>query len=256
MKNISLALWWWAARWYVHLGLIKYLEEKKYNITEVSWTSMWAIIGWLVAIWYSSEEMIEFWKKINFLKHIDFWSKEWLLKGKKVYKLLLDIFWETKIENLKIDLKIIACNIDTWEKKVFTSWKIIDAIRASISLPWIFNPFVIDEINYVDGWIISNLPIEVLTWDNIIASSALKTYSTPIKKSKKLLWMEFSKWFFNINFQILQRSTLILMQQNELRSIESNNAKVINYNFEKLDFFDFHKLDQFVEIGYKEAKKI
>lgn len=49
--------------------------------------------------------------------------------------------------------------LKTWEKIIFKSWKLIDALRASISLPGIFKPYEIDHIKYIDWWLKSNLPV-------------------------------------------------------------------------------------------------
>ena len=58
MKKIySLALWWWAAIWFVHIWVIKYIEENDIEVTEISWTSMWAIVASFYAIWKTSEFM-------------------------------------------------------------------------------------------------------------------------------------------------------------------------------------------------------
>ena len=185
-KQFSLALWWWAARWLAHVWVIKYLYEKDIQIKEVSWTSMWAIIWSLLAIWKTPQEMLEFARSIKYHKLVDMDLRHWVLKGKKVMKKLEEIFWDVCIESLDVKLKIIATNIETWEKKVFDKWPIVEAIRASISLPWIFSPHKILDNNYVDGWISSNLPIEVLTWKNVIAVSALKKVNTPIRKNRKI----------------------------------------------------------------------
>jgi len=66
-KNYALALWWWAARWLAHIGILQYIEEKNIEINEISWTSMWAVVAWFYAIWKSVEEMKEFAKSINYL---------------------------------------------------------------------------------------------------------------------------------------------------------------------------------------------
>lgn len=69
-------------------------------------------------------------------------------------------------------------------KIIFTKWKIIDAIRASVSLPGIFKPYKIDWNHFIDWWIVNNLPIEVLSWKYIIASSALKSNIWKLEKIK------------------------------------------------------------------------
>ena len=257
-KQYWLALGWGAARWFIHIGVIKYIEENNFNITEVSWTSMWAIIAALYAVWKTSEEIIEIAKSINFIKLIDFDFKEWLLKWIKVSKYLQQIFWEAKFSDTKIKLRIVATNVENWEKKVFKSWFIVDAIRASISLPWIFKPHKIWKQLYIDWWIVNNLPIEVLDEDNIIAVSALKKVNKNLQKTKTFFWINFRVSFLNLNFQILQRTIILMMKQNEDRSLNNSSKQIlfIYPDYKNLDFYSFNKIDQFVDIWYKEFKKV
>lgn len=258
MKKYSLALWWWAARWLAHIWIIKYLGEEEIEINEISGTSMWAIVAALFAIWQTSEQMQDFAKTLNFLKLIDPGFKTWLLKWKKIEKKLMQVFWDMDIEDTKIPLKIIATNIETSESQVFTSWKIVTALRASMSLPGIFIPQKINWESYVDGWIMMNLPIEALDWKDIIAISALKINGWPIERTKKIIWINFKSGFFQNNYEIIKRSVILMMKVNEDNSLKTPNKNInfIRPNFWKLDIIDFNKVDEFVEIGYRDAKKL
>ena len=70
IKKYWLALWWWAARGFAHIWLIKYLEEKNIEINEVSGTSMWAIIASCFAIWMNSSEMEKVVSDINYFNSL------------------------------------------------------------------------------------------------------------------------------------------------------------------------------------------
>ena len=72
------------------------------------------------------------------------------------------MYGKTKISHTKIPLKIIATCLDTSEKTVFTDIAIVDAVRASLSVPALFEPHIIDGKHYIDGMLYENLPISVL----------------------------------------------------------------------------------------------
>ena len=258
MKKISLALWGWSARWFAHIWVLKYLEEKEIGIDEISGTSMWAIIWAMIAIRMKSNEILDFTKELNFLKLVDIDLKTWLLKWNKIEKKMAIVFWDKRIEDCKIPLKIIATNIEKSESKVFESWKIVDAIRASISLPWVFIPKEIEWESYVDWWIMMNLPIEVLNWVNILAVSALKINTWKIVKEKSFLWIKIKTGFLKNNYEIIKRSVIAMMKVNEDNSLRTvwKNITLIRPDFWKLDIIDFGKVDEFVEIGYEECKKL
>jgi NTE family protein len=154
-------------------------------------------------------------------------------------------------------LKIVATNIETGKRKVFTKWKISKALRASLSLPWAFVPYKIWNFYYVDWWVVNNLPIDVLKGKNIIWVSALKNIKWPLIFKKKFLWFEINTNFFEYNYQILHRTILLMMKQNEDKSIMNLKWKwvTIRPEFWDLDYYDYSKLAEFIEIGYKEAKK-
>ena len=256
MKKISLALWWWAARWFVHIWVLKYLEEKNIQIGEISWTSMWAIIWAMIAIWKNAKQIEEFAKSLNFLKLVDFDLKTGLLKWEKIVNKLNEVFEWKKIEETKIPLKIIATNINEAKSEVFTKWDIVQALRASFSLPWIFTPCKINWINYVDGGVMMNLPIEVLDWKNILAVSALKVSKWEIVKEKEFLWFKIKTSFWKNNYEIIKRSIALMMKVNEDNSLKTadKNITFIRPDFWKLDILDFDKIDEFIEIWYNSCK--
>lgn len=262
-KKYSLALWWWSAKWFSHIWVIKYLEENqdKIIINEIAWTSMWAIIWACFAIWIKSINMLEFLENISFFKLIDLDLKTWLIHWKKIYKKLEELFWETRIEEAKIPLKIIATNIYSWEKEVFTSWKIVDAIRASISLPVIFKSFEIDCKKYVDWWLSSNLPVLELCWNDIIAVSVIRDSFKEIKTHRKIFNVSIKKFFLWINYQILKKTVNITMNNNENLSLEIakyrwKNVKLIVPDLWNFEYHDFLKHNDLITKWYEEAIKV
>ncbi|ATU05228.1 hypothetical protein BKN14_02100 [Candidatus Gracilibacteria bacterium HOT-871] len=256
-KKYGLALGGGSARGFVHIGVLKYLEEKNIEIGEITGTSMGALIGALCAMGKNSKEIKKIAKEINYMKLFDFDFIYGSVKGDKVKKKIKYYFGDLKIEELKIKLKIIATNLETGEKKVFESGSIVDALRASISIPGVFKPYKIGKDVYVDGLVVDNLPIDELSLENKIGVSAIKLPSGPLSTKRKVLGIQLPKFFLNLNYQILYRTIVNLMYQNEAKSIEiaSGNKQVLHFDFGKLEFFNFSKVDKFVEIGYETAKK-
>lgn len=256
-KIYWLALWWGSARWLVHIWVLKYLEEKNIKIWEIAGTSMWALIWAFFAIWKTSKEIREVAKELKYYKLLDFDLRYWFIKWEKIRKKLIHYFWDWQIEDLPIKLKIIATDIETWEIKIFEKWSLVDALRASISIPWIFKPYKIWENFYIDWLVVKNLPIDELSLENKIWVSASKVQVWALKSKRKFLWFDFKKWFFSLNYQILQRSITNMMYQNELKSFENTtwNKQLLEFEFWQLDFFNFSEYEKFIKIGYETAKK-
>lgn len=256
-ESYALALWGWAARWLAHIWVVSYIEKNNIKINEISGTSMGAIIASCYALWFNSEKIIQIAKDINYLKLVDLGSREWIIRWNKIHTKLKEFFENKNIEDCDIPLKIVATDLSTGEKTIFQSWPIADAVRASISLPSIIKPFLKNDREYIDWWISSNLPIEVLENQNIIAVSALKNINTAIVREKDFYFFSLQKSFFAMNYQILQKSIIIMMKQNELSSLATPNKNIIllEPDYGKLDFIHFHKVDEFIEVWEKIAEK-
>jgi len=250
-KEYWLALGWGSAKWFVHIWVISVLLKNNILIKEVSWTSMWAIIAAAFALEYTPSEMLDFLDEISFLKLADLSLWEWLIKWNKILK-VLDKFYKNKnIEDLKIPLKIIATDINSWEKIVFTKWNIANAVRSSISLPWVFYPYKHNDLFLVDWWASENLPISVLDSNNIIAVSVMLGSILPIKESKTILWIKFNGLF--TKYEIIQQYFRIINISNENNSIKQakslwKNVNLILPDLNKFSYSDFSKYKDIIKV--------
>ncbi len=250
----SLALGWGAARGLAHIGVIKRLEELWVTPREISGTSIGAIIGALYASGYNAHEMIQIANSIKMLQLLDFDLKNWLLKGNKIIKFLEKYIWKRTFADLKIPLSIVATNIDTGEKIIFREWLLIDAIRASIGIPGIFIPYKHRGMYLVDGWIIENLPISILSKEYpIIAVSVQLQMKKNIREKKSFFFPNGT--ILSNSYNILRKTIQIMMFQNELKSIQSrNNVTIIRLEREDIDYYNFMKMDNMIEEGHRSSQ--
>jgi len=161
-KNVALVLSSGGARGFAHIGAIKVLEQKGYNITSVAGTSMGALIGGIYACGQlpQFEEWVTTLNMMEVLRLTDLTiSSRGFVKGKKIIEKMKEIVPDRDIENLKIPYCAVATDILRGTEKVFTSGKLFDAIRASISIPDFFQPCQIGEDYFVDGGLVNPVPI-------------------------------------------------------------------------------------------------
>lgn len=161
-KDVALVLSSGGAKGFAHVGVIHALERHGFHIHSVAGASMGSLIGGL----YATGELDNF---IDFMANIDL--KELLkfvdinigpgglIKGEKVIEQLKELIPDRNIEDLEIPYCAIATDIVNGEEKVFTSGKLYDAIRASIAIPTVFTPHVIDGHHYVDGGVVNPIPV-------------------------------------------------------------------------------------------------
>jgi len=252
-----LALWGWAARWLAHVGVLKYLEEKNIEITEISGTSMWSIVAIAYASGMNIADIEQLANELKLYKLLDFDIKTGLLKWNKIEDFLKNKIWDLDFSDLKIPVKIVATCLETGEKHIFQTGSVITAMRASMSLPWILSPLELWDFHYIDGWVSCNLPIEALDSDNVIAVSALKNITGEFQKKKKIWNFNIPKSVFSLNYDVIHRAVVIMMDQNETRSRHTRN-KVITYmrpDFKDFDYYSFDKTWEIIELWYSEAVK-
>ena len=85
-----------------------------------------------------------------------------LLTGDKLYTYfsqLMKHVTETDFYHLPIPYAAVATDINTGEKVVLKEGNLAAAMRASMSIPMVFEPWKIDDHLLVDGGIVSNLPV-------------------------------------------------------------------------------------------------
>jgi NTE family protein len=161
-QNIALVLSSGGARGYAHIGAIKVLEEHGYGITSIAGTSMGAMIGGVFATGRLAE--FESWLVSLDIKEVlrltDFSiSSKGFVKGRKIFERIKDIMPECLIEDLLIPYCAVATDIIHGRETVFNEGSLYDAIRASVSIPTIFQPQQIGDHYYVDGGLTNPIPV-------------------------------------------------------------------------------------------------
>ena len=98
-----------------------------------------------------------------------------VFRGIKVYNFLHSIVNGLTFADTLIPLKIVASDLNTLEEVVYEEGKLIDAIRASITIPGIFRPVVSNGHTLIDGGITDPVPVQVLTWAGVSKIIAVNT---------------------------------------------------------------------------------
>lgn len=256
MQPFSLVLGGGSARGIAHIGVIQRLEELNAKPSHIVGTSIGAIVWAFYAFGFTSTEMRQVVRDTKFLTLIDPDVMHGGIKGRKVMTHFKKYFWEKTFADAIIPLTIVATNIDTGEKVVFQEGRIIDALRASISIPGVFVPFRYHGMSLVDGGIVANLPIEFATEDEkVIAVSVQMSVRKSVKKESKKLFFE--KTPFIHTYILLRKAVGIMITQNESVSIASRkNLLLIRPWRDDIDYYNFKKADALVEAGYEKSSEI
>ncbi len=161
-KKISLVLGSGGARGYSHIGVIEELERRGYEIVCISGASMGALIGGLHAAGklQAYKEWVLGLDALDVMALLDFsWDRRGMVRGDKVLHKLKEILGDIRIEDLPIAYTAVATDLRRNREVWFQKGDLLEAIRASISIPSFFTPVEMDGMLLVDGGALNPLPV-------------------------------------------------------------------------------------------------
>ncbi|MBJ7466035.1 MAG: patatin-like phospholipase family protein [Mycolicibacterium sp.] len=164
--RIALALGSGGARGYAHIGVINELTERGYDIVGVAGSSMGALVGGLHAAG-NLDEFADWAGALTqraVLRLLDpSLTSPGVLRAEKILDAVRDILGDVTIESLPIPYTSVATDLIAGKSVWLQRGPLDDAIRASIAIPGIFTPHVLDGRLLADGGILDPLPMAPLS---------------------------------------------------------------------------------------------
>jgi NTE family protein len=164
-KSVSLVLSSGGARGLAHVGVIEELEHRGYKIAEIAGCSAGALVGGM----YAAGKLEEFKDWICHLDRVDVFSlmdftfsSRGFIKGEKVYTALKKVVKDCQIEDFQIPFSCNAVDYKSGKEVIFRSGSLYAAIRASGSIPTVFQPAKIHKLELIDGGVLNPVPISLL----------------------------------------------------------------------------------------------
>jgi len=294
-KKVGLVLGSGGAKGLSHIGVIKFLEDNDIKIDFITGSSIGALIGGAYASGLSIKEIEDIALETDLTSTAKLFSpgfgKSGLVTGSKVQDFLTSILGDKNIEYLKIPFTAIATDIITGEEILFNKGNLVEAIRASISIPIVFQPVIWNNLVLVDGGLVNPVPINVareMGADYIIAvnilSSKNKHDSKPDKKFDNKIDLDKPleiipvlqrkledliidhKWIRNF-IKHKEKENLPGMKKILNRSVQIAQEKLIELSIElykpdvliepevgNIGIFDFYKAKEIIKKGYIAAE--
>ena len=241
---VALVLGSGGARGYAHIGVLEVLEQQGIRPDFIVGTSAGSIVGAIYASGKSAAEMREIALKLkaNDVRELNV-SLKGFLDGKKVEDYVNEQVHNMPLQKMKIPMYVVATELKDGTKTVFNHGNTGQAVRASASIPSMFVPTKIRNIEYVDGGLVSPVPVEVardLGADIVIAVDIL---AQPIHTETTNVW-----GLFNQNINIMQGR----LAEEELKDADI----VIQPDLrEKAHIFDVKGREMTMQAGVDAAKE-
>jgi len=165
-KKVGLALGGGAARGVAHIGVLETLERSGIPIDMIAGTSAGAAVGALYAQGKNTDELKKLVKGWNWLQRaqaIDLaLPRSGFIAGHRIKKLLRSIIGDVNFDDLNIPFACVATDVMTGEEVVINRGSVLEAVRASISVPIIFSVVKYGGRYLVDGGLVNPVPVSVL----------------------------------------------------------------------------------------------
>ncbi len=162
LPKIALVLGGGGTRGFAHVGVIKALEAQGITPDIIVGTSVGSAIGALYAAGYSGFQLQEISIPMKEEKVIDWsWPNRGLFIGKPLETFINKAVKQAPLEKLRRTFAVVATDLASGEEVVFRTGNTGIAVSASCAVPGVFQPVVINGRSYVDGGLVSPVPVSV-----------------------------------------------------------------------------------------------
>lgn len=285
-QKVGLVLSGGGAKGMAHIGVIRALEENGIPIDYIAGTSMGAVIGSLYAMGYSPDEMEALIRSDDFnnwylgTKDMDyqFYFKEnpptpSMISAQIAIKdsmtvirpmvnsvvdplqmnlAFVDVFagasaaCNNDFNNLLVPFRAVASDVFNKNSIVLSKGDLGDAVRASMSFPFVFRPIRMDSIIAYDGGIYDNFPVDVMVRDfnpdfilgSVVAVSPGKPEITVPD-----------------DYDLMGQVRSMIMQKSDY-SLDPKLGIKVEFNLSNVGLLDFQKIDEVSKMGYTNTMRL
>ncbi len=160
--KLGLALGGGAARGFAHVGVIQVLEENGIKPDLVVGTSAGSLVAAIYASGVSGSQLQQIAEGMEEAAFTD-WTlpifSRGMLRGDALAKYVNSLVAGKLIENMSIPLGVVATDLASGQGILFRRGDTGTAVRASSSVPAVFQPVKIGAREYVDGGLVSPVPV-------------------------------------------------------------------------------------------------
>lgn len=241
--RIGLALSGGAARGIAHIGVLKYLEERKAKLCCIAGTSAGSIVGSLYCSGKSVDELTEIASKMSWkdLVKISI-PRKGIIDSSHLLKIIKQHLGDIAFDQLELPLLVNAVDLISGKEIVMDEGPVADAVVASCAIPGIFTPVKRDKLLLVDGGLLDNLPSALIKGRNVDYLIAVNVGAqSPLQKEPESI------------FEVLIQSFYVMRHQADLPAQKQIDAIIVP-DLSDIAFHDTGKVDLLIKRGYEAAQ--
>jgi NTE family protein len=255
---VGLVLGCGGARGFAHLGIVRALHEARIPIDMIAGCSMGAIVGAGLALEWDAEEFKGRLRRafvdsnpINDYT-LPFFS---LVRGDKVARRLGEHFGGIRIENMWRPYCCVSTNLTAGRLAVHRDGPLLDALRASVAIPGLLPPVMIEGEAHVDGGMMNGLPVDVMS-SRCGAVIAVDVASDPLGTPFPSIGDKPSRWRFLRGVppivDLLVRAATVNSDA-LARTVRARATMLFQPPLATVNLLDWRAFDRAIDIGYRYA---
>jgi NTE family protein len=267
-RAIGIVLGGGAARGFAHIGVYKALCEAGIPIDWIAGSSIGAVMGAGMATGIDPTEAVP-WAHKAFVEGKPFGDITFpivsFLRGRRMERLIAE-HMSGQIEDLVLPFFCVSSNLGLGELQIHERGSLGRAIRASVSLPGVFPPAVIDRQLAVDGGILDNLPVDLMRGKpvgQVIAVDLTSRRSYEVDyETVPSPWAVLGGRAFRIGKRYRVPNTMSLMMMSmTIGTMAASKAAgeradlLIRPPVGKFSFTDVRQFHEVIEVGYEAARE-
>ena len=203
-----------------------------------------------------------------------------LAKGNKIRRFLEKHIGNKTFQDVRLPLRVVACNLTKRQEVIFNSGRIVDAVMASIAIPAVFAPRIINGDLIIDGGMIEPVAVGTLVKMGINKIIAVNVLPSPESGARSYEFKQLLKqkerekagkgsFLDKLSYQF--QSGLNRMFFPNVFDIIVNSMQTMEYAIAEADcqradvlispvalgveWFDFFRIEELIKIGEYEAVK-
>ncbi len=252
-RTVGLVLSSGGSKTVAHIGVVRVLRQAGIPIDMIAGSSGGALFGALIAAGWPDQKLVEFARRLRDLNTFRNWDvnlppKAGLIKGRRARDLIEDWLEGRHFSDLEIPLYIVATDVATGQEVIFDSGPVADAVRASLSIPGVTDPWYYGDRFLVDGAVVNPMPASVLRAhgaDIVVGSSVVRTADDPSRPP-----LDKMPNFLQIIFSIISSvETELIKAQFPLVDVMIHPRAFADHSL------DFSRVDALIALGEEAARE-
>ncbi|MDW8317589.1 MAG: patatin-like phospholipase family protein [Anaerolineae bacterium] len=263
--KVGLALGGGGVRGLAHIGVLEVLREADISYHLIAGASMGGIVGALAAAGLTPDrmaaELSERADLAQIARLVDVsLSGKALIKGARIYNYLASLIGpDLTFADLPVPLAMVAVDLYSGRPVVLREGKVVDAVRATISVPGVFEPVDWGPLRLVDGGVLDNVPVDVargMGADFVIAVDVMPSFRYNVPgEAPRVVGMRQPRRLRNFQ-ELVDVVTIMMSELTDLRLKDTPPDVLIEPELSPDIglFFGFDRWEEVVEAGRRAAR--